>query len=419
MRKLKFIFVLNIFCIHFLFYATEQFISTFGESIVSTRDAYDINIQFQYGVSDSDVTETISSTGSIISSDSLAILSTGAGATGSAQMQSKQNLAYKAGHESYLFFTAAFLEGGVVTSSQWIGLFDDNEGFAVGYDDTDFSILFRRDGGTDTVINQSSFNLDTLDGTGASGFTIDPTKLNVYRISFGWLGASPITFQVQDEEGNWIAFHRIEYPNSETEPSVLNASIPIRAQVGKTAGASDLQLATACWNAGSVSGNNNAGKRYFSYESPFVFSFGSTETHIATFRRKVLFNSVDNKKEVNVTFASPSGTGFFGFFTISQVFLVRMRRNATVIGTSFVDVNPNSTVEVSTSGTFSAGTGSTVLILFGNPTDGGGINQRFINPEEYNVGIKGTDTLTITYERISATPFFIGSGGIVLSWEEY
>jgi len=35
---------------------------------------------------------------------------------------------------------------------------------------------------------QEDFNLDKLDGTGTSGITVDPSKLNVYQINFRWLG---------------------------------------------------------------------------------------------------------------------------------------------------------------------------------------------------------------------------------------
>lgn len=81
---------------------------------------------------------------------------------------------------------------------------------------------------TETWVYQSSFNLDPLDGTGASGITLDPTKLNVWQIELQWLGAGAITYSVENPTtGRFVPFHRIAYANNNTEPSLTNPALKV------------------------------------------------------------------------------------------------------------------------------------------------------------------------------------------------
>lgn len=178
------------------------YVSLFDEEVVSNRNDY-MSIQFPYGVSSFDTTTSIFAGGFVNSFTSMAIVGTGTGSTAFAQLRSVSALRYRAGHEADLFFTAMFPNGGAPTSTQWIGLFDEVDGMAVGFNNTTFSILYRNNG-IDTIVPQSSFNVDPLDGTGQSGFVLNPQRLNVFRIVYGWLGASPIRFQIVDQTGDWI-----------------------------------------------------------------------------------------------------------------------------------------------------------------------------------------------------------------------
>lgn len=55
--------------------------------------------------------------------------------------------------------------------------------------------------------NQASWNADSCDGSGPSGFVLRPQQGTTYRISWG-LGFAPIRFDVQDATGGWITMHR-------------------------------------------------------------------------------------------------------------------------------------------------------------------------------------------------------------------
>jgi hypothetical protein len=219
----------------------------------------DIDVQFFRDVPANLV--TISGTGGTASSTTvpgLMRMSTGAGTTNDIKAVSLDNVMYRAGGEVFCLVTAAWLDGGVATSSQRIGLYDTNNGFFVGYEGTTFGITSRT-GAADTQVAKASFNVDTLVGGATSRFTragtpeaINLALLNVFRIRFGWLGAAPIRFEVLSPDGEWVLFHVIKQPNSAATPSIQSVDLPITAHLVKTAGATDIRMNTACWGGGTT-----------------------------------------------------------------------------------------------------------------------------------------------------------------------
>ena len=85
---------------------------------------------------------------------------------------------------------------------------------------------------TEYWTKQADFNMDTLDGSGdannPSGMDLDPTKLNVYQISFRWLGAGVINYAIEDQaSGEIIMFHRQHYTNQHLLPHIDNPSFRV------------------------------------------------------------------------------------------------------------------------------------------------------------------------------------------------
>lgn len=75
---------------------------------------------------------------------------------------------------------------------------------------------------------QEDFNIDKLDGTGTSGITLDPTKLNIYQINFRWLGAGEIRYAIENSlNGDMIFFHHEHYSNRNTDVHINNPSFRI------------------------------------------------------------------------------------------------------------------------------------------------------------------------------------------------
>lgn len=208
------------------------------------------------------ITNTTASGGSATITGGHARYRSGTNATGSAIGESIYKCKYRPAHEQYCFFTAAFTTG-VANSFQRIGLFDANNGFFIGYEGTSFGVTLRT-GSADTFTAQASWNGDPLDGSSGSKFTragtpeaINLTYSNLFRIRFAWLGSASIYFEVFSPDGGWIVFHTIRIPNSQLNPSIQTPELPIRIQVTKSSGASDLSLYTACVAAGTTSAHNS------------------------------------------------------------------------------------------------------------------------------------------------------------------
>jgi len=226
-------------------------LDTFGKvQVVSSIN--DIDVQFFRDAPANLV--NITATGGTASSTTVpgAIrLSTGAGATNAVRAVSRDTVMYRSGGEVFVLFTAAFLTGGVVTSAQRVGLFDDNNGFFFGYENTTLGLTVRT-GAADTQVALASFN-----GELATKFTragtieaVNYALLNVYRIRFGWLGAAPVKLEILSPDGEWVLMHVIKQPNLSAAPSIQSTDLPMCAQLVKTAGATDIQMNTACWGAG-------------------------------------------------------------------------------------------------------------------------------------------------------------------------
>jgi hypothetical protein len=106
---------------------------------------------------------------------------------------------------------------------------------------------------TTQFIAQADWNGDKMDGTGASGVTIDQTKLNVYQIGMQYLGAGAIKFQIEvAPDGNnasWATVHTLRLPNTLTTTSFGNPAFPFTMSTTKT-GVSALDLSVKCGSVG-------------------------------------------------------------------------------------------------------------------------------------------------------------------------
>jgi len=89
---------------------------------------------------------------------------------------------------------------------------------------------------TDTLrIPQSQFNIDRLDGTGASAFNLDITKIQMWMIDYSWYGAGAIRFGVKNARGEFIFAHRIAHANNLTEAFMRSGNMPGRYEVNTIA----------------------------------------------------------------------------------------------------------------------------------------------------------------------------------------
>lgn len=228
---------------------------TFGFlKVAQSSNVLDVNF-YKTGLTNN-ITVSTGSTGSVTqpTGTGYGLFSTGTGTTSNAKGVTNINVSYVPGCEVAAIVTAAFSTPTDNNGYQRIGIYDTNNGFYVGYSGTVFNAVVRS-GATDTYVAKSAWNIDPLTGGTTSKFTrngvpeaIDLTKLNVWRIRYGWLGAAPIYYEVASPDDDWVLFHMIRQPNTAIGPSIANPDLPITCDVSKTsANATPLTIICGCW----------------------------------------------------------------------------------------------------------------------------------------------------------------------------
>lgn len=144
---------------------------------------------------------------------------------------------------------------------------------------------------------QASFNIDTLDGTGPSGITIDPTKGNVFEISYGYLGYAGPAFSIKEPvTGIFHPFHRVRYENANTTPVFSNPTMKVGWYAVNTTNTSNLSV-----YGGSVYAATDGVVRPFEnprgYENSKTLT--SAYTNVLTIRCRAVFGGTHNLRELS------------------------------------------------------------------------------------------------------------------------
>lgn len=145
-------------------------------------------------------------------------------------------------------------------------------------------------GSAPTVTSVTAFDVDPLDGTGSSGMTIDPTKLNVYQIQYQYLGAGDIEFFIENPEtGKLTLFHRFQYANANTTPHLANPTMFFRLEAYNGTGTDDVTCKSASFGGFHQGAENQLGPRY---GADFTkATIGTTFVPILSLKGSALFGS--------------------------------------------------------------------------------------------------------------------------------
>jgi len=366
-------------------------ISAFGESLsVSPKPA--VQVSFAYNIHADIVSTQTANGGTITQSDGSAVLSTSANIAGSAILESKDVVRYGPGQGVIARFAASFAPPRD-NSTQLAGIGNTSDGFFFGYNGTQFGALRRRNNADEWTPIENSPD--------------DPTLGNVYQIRFQWLGHGKISFYVESSgTGFFTEVASIPYAGTQTTPSILNPTLPLRLEVTNFGNASDLVL-----RASSL-GAYNEGPSYSNFiRRSFSFTNGSiaaTETPIFTIRNRSTFESKTNRTIITPDFltvdVAEQGTAGYRF---------RYIVNDSLDGTEvFGNLDTNrSVVETDTTASALNGDGIELLSLL---SEGG---QSVIVPlSELSLRTRPGESVTITAQRISGatTPVVAAS----LSWQE-
>ena len=240
------------------------------------------------------------------------------------------------------------------------GIYDDNDGMYFELSGTTLSTGVRTSTSgspVDTIVAQSSWNGDKLDGTGLSGVTIDITKVQLWWIDYQWLGSGHARFGIYGEDGARIVAHTVNNSNVITLPFTQTGTLPLRFQNTNTGGTSgSSELTTMCSTViieGEISPffSNQSGGEVFGK----VFNTDAVDT--------VIINAAGTGYSVNDILTVSGGTGSSASFSIDTVGGSGEVLTITKLDEGNYTVNPSSSGAATTVAP-AGGTGCTLDLTF-------------------------------------------------------
>jgi hypothetical protein len=328
----------------------EAQVSLSGELQVGFK-VDDISVNFQYGISTNDIKAggVATGTGAVGTEKSMATVSTGV-EIGDAIIESLDSVRYRAGHEVQGAVSVVFAQP-EANMNQYAGFLNGADAWCPGYQSLDFGIWFI-EGNNVNFIKQADFSIDKLDGSGPSGYTINPQSAQLYRMTYAWHGFLPMVIEVA--VGNkWQPVHMEVFTNTATETHLENPNLPIAARIVRTVIGSGVNktIKTGSWRGGVVAGveENNSSDRWFPEWNINLPVANTNWVHLATLRSKDTYQSkINHIKTLVKLIASVNSTGKDVLFAATRLAALDAA-DVTAIEAGMVDIDTqNSVIESST-----------------------------------------------------------------------
>lgn len=148
------------------------------------------------------------------------------------------------------------ITGGATAGTPYNGIYLQQDGLTLSM------VMQSASLNTTTTVNQSQWNGDKFDGSGASGRTLDVTKANIFWMDIEWLGVGDVRtgFFV---DGKPVVAHTFHNDNINPSTYMTTAVLPIRYElVNTTAQAAGSTMTQICSSVISEGGYEGFSRRY-------------------------------------------------------------------------------------------------------------------------------------------------------------
>jgi len=321
-----------------------------------------------------DVSTTGTGTTSFLSNEAAVKMEvTGAG-VGSVLRQSYRSFPYQPGKGLLVLATFVMDSSQSLNLTQRVGYYNDQNGVFFQRVDGTYSFVLRSyvTGSVSDArtVNQNDWNGDKLDGTGASGYTLDPSKAQILWMDFEWLGVGSVRcgFIIN---GEYIVCHTFNNANEITNVYMTTAILPVRYEIS-TSSALAASMKAICCSVVSEGGFEQTSIDHVARRTTVLGTIGTTFLPLVSIRLAsgrtgavVLPNRVQ---------ALP---------TTSQNYEIALIKNPTLTGATWAATVPSdSNVEFDVAAT--ATTGGTIVQsdYLASNTAGGTSSTSF--PNDYN-----------------------------------
>ena len=313
----------------------------FGRSRVSEPFTL-ADYSHQYGLNE-EILDKVSGAGSTVEylrDKAAASLVVGTGSGDYTIHQSRMYHHYMPGKSQFALSSFNFNEVRANTVKR-TGYFDDRNGVFVQQEGDGTVSIVRRDYvsgiASDTVVNQSDWNLDRLDGTTQSGIGLSFTKTQLFATDFQWLGVGRIRcgFVIG---GSLIYCHEFNHSNIEEYVYWSHPSLPIRCEVentGTAVGVTSMQQ--ICSTVLSEGGYEESGVEFsVGVTTAIELDAGSNAPDntkcVMAIRLKNAINGYPNRSTVRLTDLELLSTS-----TPIKFDIYRMPNNSNITGGTWID----------------------------------------------------------------------------------
>lgn len=319
---------------------------------------------------------------------------------------------YQPGKSQEVVMTGNFLKSGGGTGvTIRIGQFDNYNGVFFEYDaGTVYTVVRSNYTGTpvDTRVAQSAWS-DPLDGTGASGITIDWTKAQIFEFDYQWLGVGRVRFGL-DLDGLLVYVDARDNAGANEGVYMSTPNLPLRYELNTTSSSPATSMTAICSTVASEGGIQDTG---------FLLSENLAENTVNANTIGTSYALIGVRLKSTYEGSTIEFTKKSLLALTADAFLWELRMNPSVAGTFTYSGITNSSVEIAKGDT--VGNPSTNTVTGGTLIDSGyvsgsdSISESIINLKRVGFAIDGTaDEMVLCVTPLSANLDITAS----LTWKE-
>ena len=235
---------------------------------------------------------------------------------------------------------------------QRVGYYGENNGLYVQLNNSTLSFVERSlvtGVVNESVVNQSEWNVDKMDGNGPSGVVLDITKAQILFMDIEWLGLGTVRMGFVID-GNFYVCHKFHHANVIDSTYITTASLPLRYEItntGTTSGASTLkQICSTVLSEGGYQLNGLQQAVGIPVTTPRTLAVAGTFYPIVSIRLKASPNRLDAIVICTAISIMATSSGKYNWQVVAA---------GTTTGGAWVSAGAAASVEYNISGTSFAG----------------------------------------------------------------
>jgi len=331
--------------------------------------------------------------------------------------ESTKVFSYQPG-KSLLVLNTFVMSAAKTNLRQRVGYYGAENGYYLQLNNSTLSLVERTSVSgslVENTINQSSWNIDKLDGTGTSGVTLDITKAQILFMDLEWLGVGTVRIGFVID-GNFYVCHKFHHANVITSTYITTASLPIRYEItntGATSGASTLkQICSTVLSEGGYQLNGLQQAVSTPVTTPRTLGTAGTFYPIVSIRLKTSPNRLD---------AIVICTAISVIATVSGNYNWQIVASGTTTGGSWVGAPGDSSVEYNITGTSFTG-GRILASGFFSATNQGSTQVDILKEALFKTQLERNGLTSSPFELTIVLASDVGGGGgsvlASMDWEE-